>query len=152
MSGIMGYKYPFAQGHIYSISEPRFRGYICPMEMKFIDALKLAMKVTKRASSMREVAIATGISYDILKNVSQGKSEKPNAEAAMKVAEFFGVSLSDFYAGNFDALSAETDASLSADVAKVTGALQSLSKENRLRVQAFAEALRLSEGDGSQSE
>lgn len=152
MTGSMGYFYPIMQGHIYSILQAGRQGYICPMEMKFIDALKLAMEKTGLATSLREVAIQTGVSYDILKNINQGKSEKPNAAAATKIADFFGVSLSDFYAGRFPDKPSEASVELARDVAQITRSVSALSEENRHRVQAFAEALRLTEEDPPQTE
>lgn len=45
------------------------------------------------------VATASGVKYDQLKSLRQGKSLTTNSDDAMRVAEAFGVTLDDFYAG-----------------------------------------------------
>ncbi|SEN50685.1 hypothetical protein SAMN04489859_100898 [Paracoccus alcaliphilus] len=152
MRDIMGYKYPTKQEHIYSIHAATTIGYICPMEMSFKEALEHAMRVSKRGKSKRNVAILAGISPDIMKNISQNKSRTPNAEAATKVADFFGVSLSDFYAGNIPEDIGEDATEIAEDAAKVSGVVRGLSKESREKVQAFAEALRQTEEAARRSE
>lgn len=69
----------------------------CLMENTFKNALDHALEETGR--SLRSVAIKAGVSYDQLKSLRQGKSQKTNVDDAMKVAHAFGVSLEDFYAG-----------------------------------------------------
>lgn len=136
----MGYNYPVRQAYFYSISAANAVGYICPMEMTFKEALKHAMKV-RGITSMRQVASGAGMSYDILKNTNQAKSEKPNAKAATKVADFFGVSLSDFYAGNIPPSTGEDPVLVAADVEKVSGITRNLQPSNRDLLKTFAESL-----------
>lgn len=52
-----------------------------------------------RGLSLEKVAEGAGVSLHILKNANQGKSRRPNAEAVRDVAKFFGVTVSEFYAG-----------------------------------------------------
>lgn len=127
------------QGHFYSVQATRAAGYNCPMSMTFKEALEHAMRV-RSLTSVRGVAIQAGVSPDILKNVMQGKSTKPNAEAAAKVADFFGVSVKDFLAG---AVSAEVDdQNMKADVAAISDLVRRLQRrEHRDQVEAFARAL-----------
>jgi phage repressor protein C with HTH and peptisase S24 domain len=68
------------------------------METTFKAALESAMKISGR--SLRSIAIAAGVSYEQLKSLNQGKSQKTNVDDAMKVAAAFNVSLEDFYEGN----------------------------------------------------
>lgn len=83
-----------------------------------------------------------GVSPDILKNIMQGKSEKPNAEAAARIADFFGVALSDFYAGLVGSGDSEESAALAADTAKITDVVRRLQdQKNRDLVESFARAL-----------
>lgn len=141
MPGNMGYNYPFMQEHFYPIQRQAPQGYISPMEMTFKEALEHAMRVTGRAKSLRDLAVKAGVSYDILKNISQNKSERPNAEAAAKIADFFGASLKDFYAGRVSASSGEDTASIAADTEQLTGLLRLLEKKHRDQVQEFAKSL-----------
>lgn len=83
------------------------RGIFAPMEKTFREALLTALTATKR--SLRSVAIDAGVSYDLLKNLKQGKSQIPNADDARKVAHAFGVSVDDFYEGRFERPSQEQD-------------------------------------------
>lgn len=85
------------------------------METTFKLALERALKETGR--SLRSVAIAAGVSYEQLKSLQQGKAQKTNVDDAMKVAEAFGVTLHDLYAGRLSA-----DFSLSIAVAGRVGA------------------------------
>lgn len=73
-----------------------------PMEKTFRDALEHALE--KTGKSLRSVAIEAGVSYDQLKSLRQGKSQKTNVDDAMKVARVFGVSLEDFYEGALTSL------------------------------------------------
>ncbi|MDK8874381.1 helix-turn-helix transcriptional regulator [Paracoccus sp. SSJ] len=120
------------------------------MDMTFRDALKHAMAVNG-IKSLRSVATATGVSYHILKNMNQGKSERPNAEAATKIADYFEASLTDFYAGRVAPRSGK-DMSVTDDVAKIKSVMQDLRPESRARVQAFAEALRQTDEGFQQNE
>lgn len=138
----MGYNYPYTQGHFYSIQAHGRMGYICPMDMTFKEALEHAMRVTGRGRSLRDVAKRAGVSYDILKNVNQSKSEKPNALAAAKVADFFGVSVTDFFAGRVDPMPDDEAADVAEDVATVTDLVRRLhQKAHRDQVRTFAKSL-----------
>lgn len=46
--------------------------------------------------SLKTVAEEAGVSYEQLKKVRQGKSQSTNAEDAIKVAAFFGMTLNEF--------------------------------------------------------
>ncbi|MDA1326259.1 MAG: phage repressor protein [Proteobacteria bacterium] len=72
------------------------------MEKTFRDALEHALE--KTGKSLRSVAIEAGVSYDQLKSLRQGKSQKTNVDDAMKVARAFRVSLEDFYNGDLTAV------------------------------------------------
>ena len=142
----MGYNYPRMQGHFYSIQAVTPKGYNCPMDMTFKEALEHAMKVTGRGRSLRDVAKQAGVSYEILKNIKQGKSEKPNAQSATKIADFFGVSLTEFYAGLVQRDGDEDAAVKARDMAAITEIVRRLqSHEHRELVQTFARALLQSE-------
>ena len=135
----MGYNYPQAQGHFYSITETPQEGYKCPMGLTFKEALEHAMRV-RSLRSVRGVAMGAGVSPDILKNIMQGKSSTPNAEAAARIADYFGVSLKDFLAGRID--SEGTDSRLREDAAKISDLISRLQRpEHRDQVEAFARAL-----------
>lgn len=112
------------------------------MKMTFKEALEHAIHTTGRAKSWRAVATRADVSYDILKNIKQGKSEKPNAEAAAKIADFFGASLPDFYAGLVFPDDSEEAAALTADTVKITDVVRRLQdQKHRDQVEAFARAL-----------
>lgn len=68
------------------------------METTFRQALESALKASGR--SLLNVAAASGVSYEQLKSLRQGKSQRTNVDDAIKVAVAFGVSLEDFYSGN----------------------------------------------------
>ena len=67
------------------------------MEQNFREALDKALKTT--GLSLRQVAIAAGVSYEQLKSLRQGKAQTTNVIDAIKVAHVFGVSVEDFLAG-----------------------------------------------------
>ncbi|WP_370342928.1 S24 family peptidase [Pararhodobacter marinus] len=69
------------------------------MATTFRNALENALAVTGR--SLRSIAIDAGVSYEQLKNLKQGKSQKTNVDDAMKIAAVFGVNLEQFYRGQF---------------------------------------------------
>lgn len=75
-------------------------GSFYPMETTFKIALERALIATGR--SLRNVALEAGVSYEQLKNLKQGKSQRTNVDDAMKVASAFGVTLHDLYAGKLD--------------------------------------------------
>lgn len=64
----------------------------------FRDALVYALESTSR--SMRSIAQLSGVSYEQLKNLKQGKAQTTNVDDARKVAEAFGVTLDEFFDGN----------------------------------------------------
>lgn len=66
----------------------------------FRAALERALQVNN--VSLRKVALQSGVSYEQLKALKQGKAKTTNVDDAMRVASVFGVSLEDFYAGRFD--------------------------------------------------
>jgi phage repressor protein C with HTH and peptisase S24 domain len=66
----------------------------------FRHALEHALKVS--GVSLRAIATHSGVSYDQLKALKQGKAKTTNVDDAMRVAAAFGVILEDFYAGRFD--------------------------------------------------
>lgn len=68
------------------------------METTFKDALEHALRTTKR--SLRSVTMRSGVSYEQLKSLRQGKSLSTNFDDGVKVAGAFGVSVEDFIAGN----------------------------------------------------
>ncbi|MHA7870643.1 MAG: S24 family peptidase [Salipiger thiooxidans] len=70
------------------------------MTRSFKDALEFALKKTGR--SLREVTRAAGVSYEQYKGFMQGKSRSTNVDDAFKVAQAFGVSVEDFFAGDLD--------------------------------------------------
>jgi transcriptional regulator with XRE-family HTH domain len=138
------------QGHFYSIQRLPRAGYKCTMRMTFKEALEHAMRV-RSLRSVRGVAVSAGVSPDILKNIMQGKSSTPNAEAAAKVADYFGVSVKDFLAGSVG--SAEDDTSVREDAAKISDLVRRLQRpEHRDQVEAFARALLQTEEAGRPSE
>lgn len=65
----------------------------------FRKALEHALE--KKGVSLRSVATKSGVSYEQLKALKQGKSKSTNVDDAVRVAAAFGVSLENFYAGNF---------------------------------------------------
>lgn len=67
------------------------------MKFNFRNALEHALQATGK--SLLSVASASGVNYDQLKSLRQGKSQTTNSDDAMMVATAFGVTLDDFYAG-----------------------------------------------------
>ncbi len=49
---------------------------------------------------MRQVALDAGVSYEQLKNLSQGKSKSTNVDDAIRIAASFGTNLESFLEGN----------------------------------------------------
>ena len=70
------------------------------MPSTFKEALEFALKKTGR--SLREVTATAEVSYDQYKGFMQGKSRSTNVDDAFKVAQAFGVSVEDFFAGRLD--------------------------------------------------
>lgn len=71
------------------------------MYSDFKSALESALEKTGR--SLRDVAAQSGVSYELLKKVSQGRTRSPNVDAAQAVANEFGASLDEFLAGRIGA-------------------------------------------------
>ncbi|OOY16740.1 S24 family peptidase [Thioclava sp. DLFJ4-1] len=67
------------------------------MTLSFLDALIAAQE--RKGNSLRKTAAEAGVPYDFLKNVMQGKSQRPNLEDAIKIARYFGVTLEEFLEG-----------------------------------------------------
>lgn len=65
------------------------------MSKSFRDAL-LEHLNGQTKPSLKAIAEATGVSYEQLKKVSQGKSQRTNAEDAVRVAAYFGKTLNEF--------------------------------------------------------
>jgi phage repressor protein C with HTH and peptisase S24 domain len=66
---------------------------------QFRQALARALEV--QDISLRSVATKSGVSYELLKSLMQGKSRRTNVDDAMRVASAFGVTLDEFYRGHF---------------------------------------------------
>lgn len=98
MPSRIGYLYSLTQEHFYSISRKLVVGNFTHMHPTFREALLYAIDASGK--SLRSVAIDAGVSYEILKNLSQGKSQRTNVDDARLIARAFGVSLDDFYEGN----------------------------------------------------
>ena len=64
------------------------------MSRSFRDALICALEST--GTPLRQVAGATGVSYEQLKKLKQGRSRSTNVDDAKAVANFFGQSLDQF--------------------------------------------------------
>lgn len=65
----------------------------------FSEALKIAMSI--RGLSLRRVSEMSGVSYEQLKKLSQGKTKSTNVDDAQKLAVSLGFSLDQFMAGDF---------------------------------------------------
>lgn len=74
----------------------RWGNFPC-MQQTFREALEYALTTTKR--SLLSVSKGSGVNYELLKSLRQGRSLTTSSDEAMKVAEAFGVTLDDFYAG-----------------------------------------------------
>lgn len=139
----MGYNYPNRQGSFYSIRDRSELGYICPMALTFKEALN-RQREARDNMSLGKIARGAGVSGDILKNINQGKSEKPNAEAANKIAEFFGLTLAEFYQG---VVRLDGNPMAARDLAKLTAIAATLNPADLARLEAFASALAQTEED-----
>lgn len=95
----MGVLSPTDQGETCSIRGVQEWDNFPNMQKPFKEALEFALKATGR--SLRSVTMATGVSYDQFKSLMQGKSQRPNVDDALKLAAGFGVSIEDFFSGNF---------------------------------------------------
>lgn len=73
--------------------------YYPHMVMTFAHALKKAMEA--RSISLRKIAELSGVSYEQLKKLNQGKSQSTNVDDAQRVAAALGMSLDQFLNGEF---------------------------------------------------
>lgn len=64
------------------------------MSKTFRDALIEATKGGR--PSLKKLAEETGVSYEQIKKLGQGKTQKTNVEDARKIAAYFGKKLEDF--------------------------------------------------------
>lgn len=64
------------------------------MAKTFRDALSAAINET--GATWSAVASATGVSYEQLKKLKQGKSQSTNVDDAVKIANHFGMTLDEF--------------------------------------------------------
>lgn len=67
------------------------------MVLTFKEALEHAL--AESGQPLRAIATRSGVSYDLLKNLKQGKSQTTNVDDARKVAAGFGVTLDEFLEG-----------------------------------------------------
>ena len=63
--------------------------------MTFRDAL-IARLEEPNAQSLKQVAEGSGVSYEALKKVKQGRSASTNADDAIKIARYYGLTLDEF--------------------------------------------------------
>lgn len=133
----MEYIYPIMQGQFYSVRSGDGTGYICAMTLTFKDALT-KQREAHGGLSLGRVAKGAGVSGDILKNINQGKSERPNADAANRIASYFGVTLTEFLEG---VVRPEHGPTAERDLTKLNALVSQLSPDDQARVEAFAEAL-----------
>jgi phage repressor protein C with HTH and peptisase S24 domain len=94
---LMGLIYPNRQGLIYSMRKTTKWGNLPHMQQTFRDAFLAATKVSNK--SMRQIALDAGVSYELLKNLAQGKSKSTNVDDAVKIAASFGTNLEGFLEG-----------------------------------------------------
>jgi len=64
------------------------------MKTTFADALMIVLG--DKAVSLKAVAEGSGVSYEQLKKIKQGKSKSTNVEDAMRVASYFGTTVEEF--------------------------------------------------------
>lgn len=76
------------------------------MQQTFREAFLSAIKNSSK--SMRQVALDSGVSYEQLKNLSQGKSKSTNVDDAVRIAASFGISLEAFLEGQLTSNRATT--------------------------------------------
>lgn len=88
---------PNRQGETSAITGFCAAGIFPHMEKTFREALENALAVTQQ--SLLSVANRSGVSYEQLKSLMQGKSRRTNFDDGIKVAAAFGVPVEDFLAG-----------------------------------------------------
>lgn len=69
------------------------------MAKMFTEALLDELKRT--GLSMRQVCIASGVSYEAYKKVSSGKTKSPNIDDAMKLAHSLGKTIEELVGDSF---------------------------------------------------
>lgn len=106
------------------------------MTRPFRDALNDAIKSS--GWSLRYVAGVSGVSYDQLKKLSQGRSRSTNVDDAIRIAHAFGVTLDEFL-----------DDRTVSDRAEAVALWRQLSEEERdlLRAAARGRAAQAREGE-----
>ncbi len=72
-------------------------GNLPHMQQTFRDAFIAAIQTTGK--SMRQVARDAGVSYELLKNLAQGKAKSTNVDDAVRIAASFGTTLEGFLEG-----------------------------------------------------
>lgn len=70
------------------------------MSRTFVEALRHALDQT--GVSVRSIATKTGIPYDRVKQVANGRTKTTNADDAFVIARSFGVSVEEFMAGRLN--------------------------------------------------
>lgn len=71
--------------------------------------------------SLKQVAEGSGVSYEALKKIKQGKSASTNADDAIKIARFYGLTLDEF-----------VDDSLPSERAEIARLYSAITEEERL--------------------
>lgn len=99
------------------------------MTKLFRDALLEAVKARK--TSLKAVSEGAGVSYEQLKKVSQRPSASTNVDDAVKVANFFGLTLDEFL-----------EDALATDRAAVVHLYTQLSDRERRLLRAASDAIR----------
>lgn len=94
MAPLKGLLSPFCQGTIIALPREAPAGINIPMPLTFREALLKAIE--RPGPSLQAVATGSGVSYEQLKKIKQGKSLSTNVEDALSVAKFFGKTLEQF--------------------------------------------------------
>jgi len=89
----MGTLIPTSQGTIVAYHSEAAGDYY-PNMKTFREALLEAVKTGN--PSLRAVALASGVSYEQLKKLKQGKTQNTNIEDARRIAAYFGKTVEDF--------------------------------------------------------
>jgi phage repressor protein C with HTH and peptisase S24 domain len=102
----LGFFYPKGQGLFYAMRNVIQWGKFPLMQQTFREAFLSAIKNSNK--SMRQVALDSGVSYEQLKNLSQGKSKSTNVDDAVRIAASFGISLEALLEGQLTSNRAPT--------------------------------------------
>lgn len=108
--------------------------YYPRMTKTFRDALKYWIE--KTGKSFAEVARESGVSYEQIKKLSQGKSQSTNVDDAVKIANHFGMTLEEFLEDETVAVRSE-----------IVEIYNSLSEQERRFLLASAKGLRGEQAD-----